>query len=385
VNPALAERYFSREEIDRAKSYHRPMYGSFAVSTVISLGYLAALAFSSVGRWLAAAVDDLPRWAYVLSYVAIVVVLGALLRFPLSLWRGYVHEHRWRFSTQSIGGWLIDWLKSTAVTVVLTALPLLVLIELASALHDAWPLAAAPAAAALVFFLSFVAPVVLEPVFNRFRPLEDPAIVEDLRALAARAHVPIRDVLVADASRRTRKENAYVSGLGKTRRVVVFDTLLKRGSPRELRLVAAHELGHRRDRHVVWMTLLGALGSATVVVLLWALLRWDAVLSAISSSGPSDPRIVPYVLLVAGAVELLGLPFGTTISRRWERAADRASIELTGDPEGFVEMERNLAVSNLIDLDPPRALYALLFTHPTPPERIAAAEHAEITLSPTTG
>jgi STE24 endopeptidase len=249
VNRALAERYFSKEEIDRAKSYHRPLYGSFAMSTLISLGYLSALSFSPLGRWLAASVDDLPRWAYALSYAALVVITGAVLRFPLSLWRGYVHEHRWRFSTQSIGGWLVDWMKSMAVTVVLTALPLLVLIELASALHDAWPLAAAPAAAALVVFLSFVAPIVLEPVFNRFRPLEDPALVDDLRALAARARVPIRDVLVADASRRTKKENAYVSGLGKTRRVVVFDTLLKRGSPRELRLVAAHELGHRRDRH----------------------------------------------------------------------------------------------------------------------------------------
>jgi STE24 endopeptidase len=76
---------------------------------------------------------------------------------------------------------------------------------------------------------------------------------------------------------------------------------------------------------------------------------------------------------------------GTRISRRWERAADRASIDLTGDAQGFAEMERNLAVSNLLDLDPPRALYALLFTHPTPPERIAAAERMEVTSSPTTG
>jgi STE24 endopeptidase len=385
VSGGLAEQYFSREEIDRAASYHRPLYMSFALSTVLSLGYLGALAFSPFGRWLADPVDDLPRWAYALSYAAIVVVIGAVLRFPVSFWRGYVHEHRWRFSTQSIRGWLVDWGKSIAVSVVLTAVPLLVLIELASALHDAWPLAAAPAAAALLVFLSFVAPVVLEPLFNRFRPLEDAALVEELRVLADLARVPIRDVLVADASRRTRKENAYVSGLGKTRRVVVFDTLLRQGSPRELRLVAAHELGHRRDRHVLWMTLLGAFGSAAVVVLLWALLRWDAVVSAISASGPFDPRVIPFVLFAAGAVELVGLPFGTTISRRWERAADRASIELTGDQEGFVEMERNLAVSNLIDLDPPRALYALLFTHPTPPERIAAAEGRELIASPTTG
>src|SRR5207302_8681948 len=129
----------------------------------------------------------------------------------------------WGFSTQGAGGWLLDRVKAFAVGVALTSLGVLGLVGLARALPRAWPLVAAPGAALLVFALGLLAPIVLEPLFNRFAPLEDPGLAAELRALAERARVPVRDVLVADASRRTRKANAYVSGIGRTRRVVLFD------------------------------------------------------------------------------------------------------------------------------------------------------------------
>ena len=140
-----------------------------------------------------------------------------------------------------------------------------------------------------VGFLSFVAPVVLEPIFNRFRPLADERLAAELRALAERAGVPVRDVLVADASRRTTKVNAYVSGLGKTRRVVLYDTLLEAADEGELKLVVAHELGHRRERHIVKATVGAMAGAALWVVLLWALL----------GSRISSPRELPLVLLIS--------------------------------------------------------------------------------------
>jgi STE24 endopeptidase len=249
-------------------------------------------------------------------------------------------------------------------------------LALADAMPDAWVWVAAPLAAAVVFVLSFLAPVVFEPLFNRFRPLEDESLTESLRALSREAGVPVRDVLVADASRRTTKENAYVSGLGATRRVVVYDTLLSRGSPQEVRLVVAHELGHRRDGHVLKGTLTAALGAVVVAFLVFGLLRSHALLDAIGASGPGDPAVVPFVLLVAAAAGALSDPLGMAVSRRWERAADRTSIELTGDPTGFAEMERNLSIANLSELAPSRLAYALTFSHPAPAERIAAARAA---------
>jgi Zn-dependent protease with chaperone function len=369
----LAGRYFSHEEIERARRYHRPLYRVFALSTAFSLAYPAVLAFAPVGRWLAGPVDSLPRWAFALSYTAMVVAIGAILRLPLSYWRGFVYEHQWDFSTQSRRAWLVDWLKGLLVNLVLTSAIVLGFIELAAALHDAWPLAAAPAAVALTVFLSFVAPVVLEPIFNKFEPMEDREFAAELFALAERARTPVKEILVADASRRTKKENAYVSGLGRTRRVVIYDTLLARGPKQAVKIVTAHELGHRRDRHVAWGTLLGAIGTVIGVVILWALLQSQAVLNAVHATGPADPHVIPFLLFAITAMEVVSMPLGTAISRRWEAAADRISIELTQDREGFVEMEHDLAVANLSDLEPPRILYLWVFTHPTPPERIEAA------------
>jgi STE24 endopeptidase len=346
---------FTLDQIAKARRYHRPLYVALALDIALGVSSLALLA--AFGRWRIG-----PWWLAAPLLAAIVVSLSSAVRLPLAFWQGYLHERAWGFSTQSLGGWADDILRQLLVGCVLSALPLLALVWLARALPSSWPAVAAPGAALLALALGFVAPVLLEPVFNRFAPLADQALADELRALAAQAGVPVRDVLVADASRRTSKVNAYVSGIGATRRVVVFDTLLRRSAPRELKVVIAHELGHRRARHVVQGTVLAMLGSAAGVLVVWALVRH-----------PGDPANVPLVILIATLLQLAGLPLATAISRRWEREADRFSLELTRDPDAFEAAHRELALANLSDLDPPRWLYRVLFTHPTPPERIASA------------
>jgi Zn-dependent protease with chaperone function len=345
---------FSVEQVERARRYHRPLYLALLLDETLGLAALSVLAFTRAGPWLYAGVPGA-------AFPALVVAVLAAVRLPLAFWRGHVRERRWGFSTQSARGWLVDRLKGLVVALVLTSGAVLGLAGLARWLPRTWPFVAAPAAAVLVLVVGFAAPLVLEPLFNRFAPLRDEELADRLRALARRAGVPVRDVLVADASRRTRKVNAYVSGLGATRRVVLFDTLLREAEPRQVALVVAHELGHRRARHVAQGTLLGMLGAAATVVVLWALV-----------ADPGDLRQAPLVLLVASALELVGLPVAAAVSRRWEREADRFSLDVTRDPEAFETAHRELANANLSDLDPPRPVYALLFTHPTPPERIAA-------------
>jgi len=364
---------FTIEEVERARRYHRPLYVAFLVDTTLVLVALSVLVFTRLGSWLYALVEELPWWGRALVFPILVLGVLTLLRLPLSFWRGHVRERRWGFSTQTARGWLLDRAKGIAVAAVLVAVAVLAFVALARALPAVWSAAAAPGAALLVLALGFAAPIVLEPLFNRFAPLGDPALAGELRVLAESAGVPVRDVLVADASRRTRRENAYVSGLGRTRRVVLFDTLLEASEPRQIRLVVAHELGHRRARHVERGTLLAMAGAAAVVLVLWGLLSWPALLEAIGASGPGDPRVAPFLFLVVGVFELIGLPPGAALSRRWEREADRSSLELTRDPQAFESAHRRLARANLADLEPPRAFYALLFSHPTPPERIAAA------------
>ena len=330
------------------------MYAAVGLRLLIVLAVFGAFTQLSVGGlgWLGGA----------LVWPVVVLASVGIVCLPLDAWRGLVRERRFGLSTQTAGGWLADRAKGEAVELVLAALVWAVAVGLGRALPRWWPVPAAAGLALLVLVLSFVAPVVLEPLFNRFRPLDDERLAAELRALADRAGVPVRDVLVADASRRTTRTNAYVSGLGPTRRVVVWDTLLAEADERELKLILAHELGHRRERHVLQGTLLAMAGAVAAVVVLWA---------AIGAPAPGD---FPLAALLFTGLELVALPAMAATSRRWERVADRWSLELTGDRDAFARAHVSLARKNLSDLDPPRLAYVFLFTHPTPPERLALAE-----------
>jgi STE24 endopeptidase len=363
---------FAAEEIQRARAYHRPLYWALGVDLLLELGVLAAVAFGPPGDWLAQATGG-SWWARTVELVALVTGVETLVRLPLSAWRGWVYERRWGFSTQTLRGWLWDRIKGLVLGVTLSGIGLVLLVGAVRAWPSWWPAVAAPGAAEFVLVLSLLAPLLFERLFNRFWPLADAELAGELRDLSERARVPVRRILVADASRRTRKHNAYVSGLGPTRRLVLFDTLLEDVPREELRGVVAHELGHRRHRHVAAGTLLAMAGAAAAVVILWGVLSWHSLLAAAGAHRPSDPRVVPLVLLALSVLELGALPFGTWVSRRWERTADRFALELTRDGAAIEQMHRRLALANLADLDPPRLLYTLLFTHPTPPERIAAA------------
>jgi STE24 endopeptidase len=368
----VASQVFSPEQVERARRYHRPVYLVAVLGIALNLVVLGLLSFSAIGDAVYGLFDDWPWWVSAPLFSGLVVVVDSLVHTPLAFWRGYVHEHRWGFSTQSPGGWAVDRLKGLGIAVVLTALPLTALVACVQLFASWWPLIAAAGAAVFVLVVGFIAPVVLEPVFNRFDPLSDERLASELRELAERAGVPVRDVLVADASRRTRKHNAYVSGLGKTRRVVLWDTLLGRGEPGEIRLVVAHELGHRRFKHVARWTVISMASVAAFVVLLWLLFRWDALLDALAATGPGDPRVLPFVLLLGSMLELLLRPFGLAVSRRWERDSDRFSLDLTGDVTAYERTHRLLALENVSDLAPPQAAYLFFASHPTAPERLAA-------------
>jgi Zn-dependent protease with chaperone function len=352
---------FSAEERARSRRYHRPLYLALLADVALGAGLLAALAWSPLGDWLFSPLKSLSPVAAAAAYAALVTAFSNVVRAPLAFWRGWWRERRWGFSTQAAGGWLADRAKGLAVSIVLGAAAWAAAVALARAFPGWWAVPAGTALALAVLLLSFVAPVLLEPLFNRFRPLEDEALAADLRRLSERAGVPVRSVLVADASRRTTKVNAYVSGIGSTRRVVVFDTLLEAADPAAVQVVVAHELGHRRDGHVVKLTLLAMAGAVVAVLLLWAVL----------GTRVADPRTLPDALLLLLALEVVALPGGSWLSRRFERAADRCSLDLTEEPAAFARAHVELARRNLSDLEPPRLVYVFLFSHPTPSERLA--------------
>jgi len=264
-------------------------------------------------------------------------------------------------------------LKGYGIGAVLGAVVLLGFYAIARYSPGWWWLWAGLGAAALTVLLSFVFPVLVEPVFNKFTPMPAGPLREQLLELARRDEVPVRDVLVADASRRTRAVNAYVSGLGPTRRIVVYDTLLDRAEPAEVASVVAHELGHARDKDVVTGTVLGALGSAAAVTAVYLLGQWSALRHLAGVPDVADPRSVGLLVGLAAVAGLVAGPAQNALSRRIEARADAHALALTGDPVTFEAMEARLATVNLADPDPPRLEQLLFATHPTTVERIAAA------------
>ncbi|MBF9132533.1 M48 family metallopeptidase [Plantactinospora sp. S1510] len=363
------------EDVARGRAFKSALrpgsYGGMAVGLLVALLLgltpLGAKLVGLVGRpfgnnWIAQAV---------LGGLAVVLVAD-LLTLPFAAWRHSVVT-RYGLATQGWGGWTIDLLKSYAVSAVIGAVALLGFYTVIRLAPRWWWAFGAAGAAVLVTLLSFVLPVLVEPIFNRFTPMESGPLRTELMALAERDDVPVRDVLVADASRRTRAVNAYVSGFGPTRRIVVYDTLLREAPPAEVTSVVAHELGHAKDRDVLTGTLTGALGAAVAVVALYLLGSWGALLRAAGVDSVADPRAFPLLIALVTVAGLVAAPAQAWVSRQVEARADAHALALTGDPAAFDAMQRRLSSINLADPDPPRWEYLYSASHPSTVERMAAA------------
>jgi STE24 endopeptidase len=374
-------RAFTEEEVAACVAYAKPRqrWGLAAYGT--DLVVLVVLALSGPGRALVRSVAGLGGgWAPGRVALATVAVLAvrAGVGLPFAV-RAFRQDARAGLATQRLAGFLRDWAKSRVVGLVLTVVPLSALVLAARGRPPGWPLVAAAAAVLLVVALAVAGPVLIEPLFNRFTTLEPGPLRARLLALAATMRVPVGDVLVADASRRTTRVNAYVSGLGRTRRVVVYDTLLAgagRGAGAaddEVALVAAHELAHVRHRDVLWGTVGAAALAAASVLAAVALFDLEPVRRALGVTGLGDPLAAPGLLLLAGVGGLLAAPVASAISRWAEARADWVALEVTRDPATAVAVERRLALENRADLRPNRLLLAMFASHPATMARIAQA------------
>jgi STE24 endopeptidase len=359
----------------RAWTYPRLALG-IAVPLVLGLTPWGGRLVVRVGRLLGGS------WpAQVLGGTIVLTAVPVVLSLPLSRGAELVLR-RYGLSTQDWSGWTVDVVRNWAVGAAITAGLLLVLVGLARRWPRRWWVPAAVLAAGVTVAGSALYPVLIEPLANRFTPMPAGAQRTALLDLARRDGVPVRDVLVADASRRTTAENAYVSGLGATRRLVVYDTLLRGASPRELELIVAHELGHAKAHDVRLGTTLGALAAPLGAIVLFLILErrrwWWQRVPAPRAARPvraaaGDPRVVALVLAVVTVGGYVTGPAGNLVSRRIEARADLHALALTRDPAAFAGMERRLAVRNLSDLRPRWYRTVWFSTHPAPPWRIAMA------------
>jgi STE24 endopeptidase len=355
-----------------AARYHRLQLVLALAGLTLTAAYLVAVLLTGAAHALARAATALsgPAWGRVAIVAGVLGAAHGALAFPLAWARGWWLPRRYGLLHQGLGAWLADRAKAAALAGALG----LAAIELVYALlarTPYWWLAAAGVVFAAQVAIAFVLPVWIVPLFYRLTPLEDAALSTRLLALARRAGVPAVGVWVVDQSRKSRTANAAVVGFWRTRRIILFDTLLDRFPPDEIESVLAHELGHhahgdlRRGLAVHGALTLATFGAADV------LLR--AGIPALGLAGPADPAGVAWLALVLLLLGLAALPLGNGFSRRIERQADDFALATTGDPAAFVGALERLGDLNLAERRPHRLKELVLYSHPALDRRIARA------------
>lgn len=364
---------------DRSSRYHRLRRRAAVASTVVAAAWLAWLQISGWSGALAAwAVSASASLAWPLRpMLAVALVSGAValgwevLSLPLVFYRTFLLDRKYGLSSEPAGTWFADHLKALALGLVLTlgsAIAVYVTIKLSP---QTWWLLAAGLFVAAAAAISGIAPIWLMPLFYRFRPLEREALRERLLTLSARAGVPVLGAFEWGLGEKTTRANAALVGAGRTRRILVSDTLLKDYSDDEIEVILAHELAHHVYRDI-WTAL--ALEAVLIAVALYgAHVAATSLSPALGLAGPADLAALPLLILAGGGVSLLLAPVSNAWSRHNERRADRFALTQTRRADAFVTAMRRLGAQNLAEERPSRLVFWFLHTHPTMDERIASA------------
>jgi STE24 endopeptidase len=366
------------QALDKAVRYSRERERLWLIGTLSDLALGGASVASGAPAALARFLDSRVRrrWARTPAFILLWSAGNWLLELPLAYYAGYVVEHRYGLSNQTRRGWFAEHLKGLAVGGVLNTLLLTGFYKLVRSYPRRWWLATSALSLPFTLLLAGLYPVLIAPLFNKYEPVGDAELEERVRAMSEREGVCVSQVLRMDMSRQTSKANAFFAGVGRTKRIVLADTLLEGFSPDEVAVVVAHELGHQVHRDT-WK--LAALSGVATFGGAYALHRLFPVVvrRATSRTGAAplgDVATLPLVDLVTSVFGLLGMPLANAFVRRLERGADTYAVRLTMNPRAFIGAMRRLQRTNLADPDPPALVRLLLHSHPSLGERIRWAE-----------
>ena len=369
------------QERRRAKQRARQSRTIFFVSQLYEIVLLGGFLLLGGTRWLVRLADGFSgRWLLAVLVIFLLFSLAsALLTFPLTYYADYLFPHQWGLSNQTPLQWLRDYLVSQGIAL-LVGLPLVALgyVILRRAPHTWWLWLGALSVPVLVFAI-LIEPVFVAPLFNKFTPLRDVQLRQELLTLAHQQGIHAKNVFEVDASRQSNAVNAYVNGLGPTQRIVLYDTLLKYFTHDEIKFIMSHEMGHYVLGHIRRGLLLGILAAfAGALLLQWSagylLLRYGSTLGFHQIGHPAS---LPLLLALGMVLSILSTPITNAFSRQMEAQADAFAVHIDPHPEAGISAFHKLARLNIAEEDPPRWFEVLFYTHPSLAHRIAALQAIE--------
>lgn len=346
----------------------------FICSFLVHVSFLLWLVFSGrimdLSRWVQLVTGN-SFWGSLLLFFLILWLSLQLLNLPFALYGGYFWQHQWGFSTQTLGAWWLDYFKSAGLDLILSTAGVILLFGAINRWPGTWWLAGAALVSIWFVIQTFFWPVVVAPLFNRFTLSKDPVVLSMVHELSEKARLPVGQVLIMDASRRTTKANAYFAGLGRTKRIVLYDTLLTDYPPDEVKAVVAHEMAHWSRGHIIRGLALGILGNFFLWGLLFVLLR-----TSVTQFTRYPPHVLVLILLFFLMASFAGTPLQNYFSRGMEAEADQIAVSLTGDVPAALRLQVDLAARNLSDVAPSAFMHWFSYSHPSALNRIKIINHA---------
>lgn len=372
VIPPEFEGLIDQGLLDRVKSYtiEKARFGVIASlsGSILTLLFIFGGLLDYYNSWVASL--NLPFILSGLVFFLLIVYAQTIVNIPFSLYNNFRIEKRYGFSTMTVRLWIVDFLKSLLISTVLIGIVISAGLWLVSESPGFWWFWVWCFFLVFGTFIMYISPYVIEPLFNKYTPVDDESLVGDIRTLMQKAGIMVSRVFKMDASKRSRHTNAYFTGIGRVKRIVLFDTILEKLDKGEILSVLAHEAGHWRKRHILKMMFLTEGIALILLYISYRILQTDMLTAVFNIR---EDAFFAEVLLLAFTGSIVLFPFTPLfnyISRRHEREADRFSLELTGDWTGMTGALVKLSKDNLSNLHPHPLYASFHYSHPPVLERI---------------
>ncbi len=355
--------YFDDDLLLKASNYNRVSLNISIASRFLSWSIMSGIIIVFFKYFKSTRINILLAF----SFIVLFYLLIQLILLPLAYYRGYIIEYRFGLSNQTLAMWFSDYLKENGISILIFSLGMMGIYALMVYIPKYWWIISSAVLAIFIVVITYLYPILIDPLFYKFEKLKDTNFQEQIINIAGKAGIEVKEVLVADASRKTNKANAYFTGIGGSKRIVVFDNLINNFSRKETLNVIAHEIGHWYNWHIFKSIIIGIISGTAGLFLI------NAVFTYFNMVG--DFKSILVIILLISIISFLSLPLQNAVSRTFERQADNFAMQATENPDAQIQLMLKLAESNLSNVSPHWYIKYFLYSHPPIMERIEAAKN----------